>query len=178
MKNYIYFFLFLFFFRIDFNLYSDSIHLYRETIYEIDSNLTKRDLSKINSVLELLIQSVIDKDKNKLLGLVSQKDGIFIEENSYKTFQEFERDLNDTNSYIDIFFFDTEKLIQHTKNLNSKTVRDLLILSGGIFYELYIDSRTQVTIKFKFSKNKIWEKELNQAILKKDNLKWYLFKIF
>jgi hypothetical protein len=165
-------------FSINSILFAETISLERETIYNSNENLSKKDLEKINNSLHLLIQSVLDRDKSKLLNLVSPKEGIYVEENSFKTFAEFEKELKESNSYIDIFFFDTEKLIQHTKNPDSKTVRDLLILSKGLNYELYVDSSREVTIKFKFFKNRVWERELNQAILKKDKLKWYLYKLF
>lgn len=157
---------------------SKNINLNLGTIF-IDPTIKKGTSDiEILKILKFLVESTINRDYSKLPMFVSPENGLYIDLKAHLSYADLVREVNKKDSYFEVFFFDTKKLKKEKKSDSVRTVRDVLLLSEGLFAEMYYDSETAVEVKLRFQKNKKLENELNTLYFSKQRGQWYVERLF
>lgn len=161
-------------------LYADGIAIeleYGET-YSSRFSVTTADKESIKNQIEYLIRSTMERDFSKLPEHVHPQKGLYVDLKGFMDLQSLKKEIFEENSYFSVYFFDTNKLRSQKKTDNVRTVRDLLVLSGGLTLDFHFESASYVEVKMRFKKNKLYESELNNPIFVKEKGVWYIYRLF
>jgi len=157
---------------------SKNISLKLGTIY-IDPTIKKGTSDiEILKILNFLVESTVNKDYSKIPIFVSSEKGLYIDLKAHLSYADLVKEVNKKDSYFEVFFFDTKKLKKEKNSDLARTVRDVLLLSEGLFAEMYYESDTAVEVKLRFQKNKKFENDLNTLYFSKEGGKWYIERLF
>ncbi|TGK00230.1 hypothetical protein EHQ53_10020 [Leptospira langatensis] len=137
-----------------------------------------QNTEEILALLRRLIEGTVQKDLDFLPEIVSEKEGIFLDLKGNWTKERLITELRTKENYFQIYFFDRDLLAKQKNSENVRTVRDLLLSSGGIEADLYYESKTACEIKLRFKENVKLEKELINPYFIKLEGKWYLLRLF
>ena len=152
--------------------------LIKGTVY-INPKIPKDDSEKIIfDLTNLLIKYTIQKDYSRLPELVSTEQGLFIDLKGYLGIEDLKKELQNKNSYFEIFFFNRNLLANEKNSSDVRTVRDLLFLAGELRMEYYYESELAVEVKLKFRDNRKYENELNNLYFIKSGNKWFIHRLF
>jgi hypothetical protein len=155
-----------------------NISLKLGTIY-IDPTIKKGTSDiEILKILNFLVESTLNRDYSKLPMFVSSEKGLYIDLKAHLSYVDLVKEVNKKDSYFEVFFFDTKKLKKEKSSDLVRTVRDVLLLSDGLFAEMYYESDTVVEVKLRFQKNKKLENDLNTLYFSKEGGKWYVERLF
>lgn len=157
---------------------NDSVPLEYGESYSLRFPITQRDKDEIKKHLEYLVNSTLEKSFLNLPERIHPSKGLYVDLKGYMDTPTLKKEISEENSYFSIYFFDTSKLKIQKKSENVRTVRDLLILSGGLILDFHFESKDYAELKLRFKKNREYEAELNNPIFIKDNGKWYIFRLF
>ncbi|MCC6275418.1 MAG: hypothetical protein IT569_06150 [Leptospiraceae bacterium] len=138
----------------------------------------KNSSEEIRLMMETLVDSVLKKDLSVLLNFIFREKGIYLDLKGLWTYEELIQEMSLKDSYFTIFFFDTEKLKTHKKSDDVHTVRDLLILSGGLDLDLFFESPHSCEIKIRFVSGNKLERDLNNPYFIQEGGKWYIYRLF
>ncbi len=133
---------------------------------------------EILKILQILVDSTLQKDFHKLPDLVSMENGLYVDLKGHLTYAKLLEEIQAKDSYFEIFFFNSEKLKKEKKTESVKTVRDLLLLSEGLMAEIYYETKESAEVKMRFQRNQKWERDLNTVILTKKGEKWWVERLF
>lgn len=137
-----------------------------------------KDTEEILKLLQRLVSGTIERDLNFLPEIVSKKDGIYLDIKGNWTREQLIQELSTPDNYFRIYFFDRELLEKQKNSKEVRTVRDLLLSSGGIEVDFYYESKNACELKLKFKENQKLERELINPYFIKQDGKWYLFRLF
>jgi hypothetical protein len=145
------------------------------------SNNTKPDTKseqEILSLLQVLVDWTLKKDYSQLTELVDPKKGVFPDLKSEWSYEKLQAELKNPNSYFETFFFQREKLLQEVNNKEAMTVRELIILSGGLKADLFFESKDECEVKLHFIKDSKYKGDLNNPYFLRINGKWKIYRLF
>lgn len=137
-----------------------------------------KDTEEILKLVQRLVSGTISRDLNFLPEIVSKKDGIYLDIKGNWTREQLIQELSSSDNYFRIYFFDRELLEKQKNSKEVRTVRDLLLSSGGIEVDFYYESKSACELKLKFKENQKLERELINPYFIKQDGKWYLFRLF
>ncbi|MCW7498403.1 hypothetical protein ND860_17840 [Leptospira levettii] len=113
-----------------------------------------------------------------LLGFVDAETGLFVDAKGYWSKQEVALDLQDPNGYFSLYYFDQKKLDLKKGNQGNLTIRDVFVQAGPVVIDIYVGSKEEVELKFRFDSNPKLERYLiNPSFIKIGN-NWYLHRMF
>jgi len=141
----------------------------------------KRNLESEQQILKLLqtlVNWTLEKDYSKLPELVDPKKGLYVDLKAEWNYKKLLDELKNPNSYFEIFFFDKEKLIREKNSTDVWTVRELLILSGGLKADLFFESNESCEVKLIFDKSSKHQTDLNNPYFIKVNGSWKVYRLF
>ena len=130
------------------------------------------------SILRKLAKAVEEKNASKMVKYISKERGAYLDVKGLWEYKEILEEIKREDSYLEVYFFDHEKLVNQKKSEDVLTVRELLQKSGGIEVDLFFESNTACEGKLKFKKNKKLEKDMNNPYFLKVNGKWYIYRLF
>ncbi|WP_246052794.1 hypothetical protein [Leptospira semungkisensis] len=137
-----------------------------------------KDTEEILALLRRLVEGTVQKDLNFLPQVISEKEGIFLDLKGNWTKEKLIAELATKDNYFRIYFFERDLLSKQKNSEDVKTVRDLLLSSGGMEADLYYESKTTCEVKIRFKENVKLEKELINPYFIKSEGKWYLLRLF
>ncbi|MFB5651844.1 hypothetical protein ACE5IS_14445 [Leptospira wolffii] len=137
-----------------------------------------KNTQEILSLLKRLVDGTVKKDFRFLPEIVSVKEGIYLDLKGHWSREDLIRELATENNYFQTYFFDRELLQKQKNSSEVRTVRDLLLQSGGIVADLYFESSSACEVKLRFKENSKLEKELINPYFVKSEGKWYLYRLF
>ncbi|WP_246028209.1 hypothetical protein [Leptospira fletcheri] len=137
-----------------------------------------KDSEEILAILRRLIDGTVRKDLTFLPDLVSEEDGIYIDLKGHWDRARLKTELSAKDNYFRTYFFDREALEKEKNHTDVRTVRDLLLSSGGIEVDFYFETPQACEVKFKFQENRKWESELINPYFTKRKGKWYVHRLF
>ena len=145
---------------------------------KLDKESKRSDIQSVIILLQLLTDSTLKKDFSSIQQHVHKTKGIYVDIKAHWTKIEFEENLKKPDSYIHTYFFDHDKLAKQKKDESVKTVRELLVASGGLNVDLFFEDESSCEVKIQFNKNNALSKDLNNPYFIKDGDKWYIYRLF
>jgi hypothetical protein len=136
------------------------------------------DKKQIEEIFSIMVQSVIDRDMNRLSPFINDSLGIWVDLKAKWTKKEFIENLGQEGSYFDVYFYSTEKLRKKKNNRESWAVRDILIQSKGVFLDFYFESKDECELDLIFNESVELEGDLANPVFKKIGGKWYIYRLF
>jgi hypothetical protein len=136
------------------------------------------DKKQIEEIFSIMVQSVIDRDMNRLSPFINDSLGIWIDLKAKWTKKEFIENLNQEENYFDVYFYSTDKLRKKKNNSESWSVRDILIQSKGINLDYYFESKDECELDLNFNESSELEGDLANPVFKKIGGKWYIYRLF
>ncbi len=137
-----------------------------------------KNSEEILSLLRRLVEGTVKKDLKFLPDTVSPKEGVYLDLKGHWSKDDLISELKSPNNYFQTYFFDHELLEKQKGSSEVRTVRELLLLSGGIEADLFFESLSACEVKLRFKENAKLEKELINPYFIKSEGKWYLYRLF
>lgn len=136
------------------------------------------DKKQIEEIFSFMVQSVIDKDMNRLSPFINDSLGIWVDLKAKWTKKEFLENLAKEGNYFDVYFYSTDKLRKKKNNSESWAVRDILIQSKGVVLDYYFESKDDCELDLIFNESSELEGDLANPVFKKMGGKWYIYRLF
>jgi hypothetical protein len=146
------------------NIYFDDISTKNE--------ISDQDFNSIDRILFAFINSLHQKKPNSLLRLISMEDGIYIDLKAHLSYNEFNQQLTNKNSYVMKLFFTGSR----ENGIQIKPIREIL-QNQNIVYDIFFYSKAECEIYLETEQGeKLFE--LTPPILRKKKGRWYLTRSF
>lgn len=142
-----------------------SIAQFHYQVGKIYGESSKMDHYEVISLVNLLVESTLEKNLRPILEHIHPKEGIYIDIHAKWSKVEFLNDLNKRDGYLAKFYF-----------LNTNSVYKTLKSSEKYIYHIFFEG-DECHVQIEFGNNKDNQYNLNNPILKKVNGKWYLLRI-
>lgn len=140
--------------------------------------ISQFDTTLILYITKQLLLDLCEGHFSHLLEFVDAKTGLFVDAKGYWSKQEVALDLEDPNGYFSLYYFDQKKLDLKKGNQGNLTIRDVFYQAGLVVIDVYIGSKEEVELKFRFDSNPKLERYLiNPSFIKIGN-NWYLHRMF
>ncbi|MCP5499656.1 MAG: hypothetical protein H7A25_07130 [Leptospiraceae bacterium] len=160
----------------------EEISLQADKVFITGRSLKKEESSKhkkeIDELLNKVLQGVFNKNLNILLELSHPKKGIYVDLKAHWDRKRLETELSSKDSYFETYFFNREKLVAVKQTEDVRTVRELLLYSGGLIIHYYFDGDEACELKLEFKDNKTLAYELNNPYFIRVDGKWYIYRMF
>ena len=117
----------------------ENIPLKISRTYISDKAPENNSSEEILQMMESLVKGVLKKDLSQLPKFVLKEKGIYLDLKGLWTYDELVKEMGLKDSYFSVFFFESDKLKKHKKTPDVLTVRELLILSGGLDLDLFFE---------------------------------------
>jgi hypothetical protein len=156
----------------------DSISIELKHTYADGNKITNKDAEQIIDILRKLVIAVEEKNASKIVKYISKEKGAYLDVKGLWDYESILEEIKKEDSYLEVYFFDHEKLVKQKQNENVLTVRELLQKSGGIDVDLFFESSTSCEGKLRFKKNKKLEKDMNNPYFLKVKGKWFVYRLF
>ena len=157
---------------------SQNISIELKQIFTDGNKITNKDSSEIIQILRDLAIAVEEQNAKKIIKYISQEKGAYLDVKGLWEYESILEEIQKEDSYLEIYFFDHEKLAKQKQSENVLTVRELLQKSGGLEVDLFFESKTSCEGKLRFKKNKKLEKDMNNPYFIKVKGKWYVYRLF
>lgn len=89
--------------------------------------------------LEQVISFIDSRDLRGLENLVSRQKGLWIDLKTHKSFAELQKEIRRSDGYLQLFYYDTEKLRVHTGDPDRLSVRDVLRHTSTLRADFYME---------------------------------------
>jgi hypothetical protein len=155
-----------------------SIPIELKHTYADGNKITGKDSEQIMSILRKLVIAVEEKNASKIVKYISKEKGAYLDVKGLWDYESILEEIKKDDSYLEVYFFDHEKLVKQKQSENVLTVRELLQKSGGLEVDLFFESSTACEGKLRFKKNKKLEKDMNNPYFLKVKGKWYVYRLF
>ena len=146
--------------------------------YTDGNKITGKDSEQIMSILRKLVIAVEEKNASKIVKYISKEKGAYLDVKGLWDYESILEEIKKEDSYLEVYFFDHEKLVKQKQSENVLTVRELIQKSGGLEVDLFFESSTACEGKLRFKKNKKLEKDMNNPYFLKVKGKWYVYRLF
>ncbi len=156
----------------------DSISIELKHTYADGNKITRQDSEQIINILRKLVIAVEEKNASKIVKYISKEKGAYLDVKGLWNYESILQEIKKEDSYLEVYFFDHEKLVKQKQSENVLTVGELLQKSGGIEVDLFFESSTACEGKLRFKKNKKLEKDMNNPYFLKVKGKWYIYRLF
>ena len=156
----------------------DSIPIELKHTYTDGNKVTEKDSEQIIQILRKLVAAVEEKNASKIVKYISKEKGAYLDVKGLWDYESILEEIKKEDSYLEVYFFNHEKLVKQKQSESVFTVRELLQQSGGVEVDLFFESSTACEGKLRFKKNKKLEKDMNNPYFLKVNGKWYLYRLF
>jgi len=157
---------------------SQNISIELKQIYTDGNKITNKDSEEIIRILRELMIAVEEQNAKKIVKYISQEKGAYLDVKGLWEYSHLLEEIEKEDSYLEIYFFDHQKLAKQKKSEDVLTVRELLQKSGGLEVDLFFESKTSCEGKLRFKKNKKLEKDMNNPYFIKVKGKWYIYRLF
>lgn len=137
----------------------------------------QEDKKEIESLFKLMVDAILDRDMQRLLPYIDDKDGLWIDLKAEWTKKEFEKDIRNPNGYVSTYFLNTETLRKKKNSLTALSVRDILLKSGGFRLEYYFESKDECEVNILFKNSGKYEYDLMNPVFRKNKNKWYIYRL-
>lgn len=155
-----------------------SIPIELKHTYTDGNNVADKDSEQIIQILRKLVAAVEEKNASKIVKYISKEKGAYLDVKGLWDYESILEEIKKEDSYLEVYFFNHEKLVKQKQSENVFTVLELLQQSGGVEVDLFFESSTACEGKLRFKKNKKLEKDMNNPYFLKVNGKWYLYRLF
>lgn len=155
-----------------------SIPIELKHTYTDGNKITGKDSEQIMSILRKLVIAVEEKNASKIVKYISKEKGAYLDVKGLWYYESILEEIKKEDSYLEVYFFDHEKLVKQKQSENVLTVRELIQKSGGLEVDLFFESSTACEGKLRFKKNKKLEKDMNNPYFLKVKGKWYVYRLF
>ena len=155
-----------------------SIPIELKHTYADGNKITGKDSEQIMSILRKLVIAVEEKNASKIVKYISKEKGAYLDVKGLWDYESILEEIKKDDSYLEVYFFDHEKLVKQKQSENVLTVRELIQKSGGLEVDLFFESSTACEGKLRFKKNKKLEKDMNNPYFLKVKGKWYVYRLF
>ncbi len=156
----------------------DSISIELKHTYADGNKITNKDSEQIINILRKLVVAVEEKNASKIVKYISKEKGAYLDVKGLWDYERILEEIKKEDSYLEVYFFNHEKLVKQKQSENVLTVLELLEKSGGIEVDLFFESSTACEGKLRFKKNKKLEKDMNNPYFLKVNGKWFVYRLF
>jgi hypothetical protein len=155
-----------------------SIPIELKHTYADGNKIADKDSEQIMSILRKLVIAVEEKNASKIVKYISKEKGAYLDVKGLWDYESILEEIKKDDSYLEVYFFDHEKLVKQKQSENVLTVRELIQKSGGLEVDLFFESSTACEGKLRFKKNKKLEKDMNNPYFLKVKGKWYVYRLF
>ncbi|MCS7204702.1 MAG: hypothetical protein NZ853_03310 [Leptospiraceae bacterium] len=141
----------------------------------------QKETEHVFSLLKLMFMSVDNQDFTPIFPYVSERKGIFIDLKSWKSKEDFIKEITDKNSFLFSYYCNTQNLRKITNDENQTSLLDLLKKTHQIKADFYLISETEMELKihlldmphesYRFN-NPYFIKEI------KEQNHWYIYRLF
>ncbi|MBL0956173.1 MAG: hypothetical protein IBJ01_15545 [Leptospira sp.] len=140
--------------------------------------ISQFDTTLVFYITKQLLLDLCEGHFSHLLDFVDMETGLFVDAKGYWSKEEVALDLKDPNGYFSLYYFDGKKLDLKKGNQGNLTIRDVFYQAGLVVIDVYIGSKEEVELKFRFDSNPKLERYLiNPSFIKIGN-NWYLHRMF
>lgn len=168
----------LFIFVSFYSINPDTISFELKNNYTNGNKITKKDSERIIDILRKLAIAVENQNAEEIVKYISKEKGAYLDVKGLWEYETILEEIKKEDSYLEVYFFNHEKLVKQKQSENVLTVRELLQKSGGIEVDLFFESKTACEGKLRFKKNKKLEKDMNNPYFLKVRGKWYIYRLF
>lgn len=141
-------------------------------------NIQDEDKQQILLLLQKLVDMTLEKSFLELPNYVDSELGIYPDLKAHWSYSKLKQELNNPNSYFEIFFFNKEKLMKEKNSPNVLTVREIILLSEGMKADLFFESREECEVKLIFKKSSKHQGDLNNPYFIKRGNAWKVYRLF
>lgn len=159
-------------------IHTNPVSVELRNTYQNGNKINKKDSEQIIQILRKMIVAVEEQDAEEMVKYISKEKGAYLDLKGLWDYESILEEIRKEDSYLEVYFFNHEKLVKQKQNENVFTVRELLQKSGGIEVDLFFESKTACEGKLQFRKNKKLEKDMNNPYFIKVNGKWYIYRLF
>ena len=159
-------------------LHANPVSIPIELKHTDGNNVADKDSEQIIQILRKLVAAVEEKNASKIVKYISKEKGAYLDVKGLWDYESILEEIKKEDSYLEVYFFNHEKLVKQKQSESVFTVRELLQQSGGVEVDLFFESSTACEGKLRFKKNKKLEKDMNNPYFLKVNGKWYLYRLF
>lgn len=140
------------------------------------NDLGKKELESVEKILKIVLGDICLGSFPNLLSLVDGETGLYVDAKGHFTKEEVKTDLENKEGYFAVYYFNPEALARKKGNTTNLTVRQILVSAKKIEYDLYISSKEEVEVRFRFLENEKNARLLiNPGFIKKGG-RWYLLR--
>lgn len=136
------------------------------------------DSKEIHHIMDDLVQNIQNRKIDVLLNYVHKDKGIYLDLKGNWNYDQLKNEVQSTDSYFELFFFDHEKLSKHKNSKNVKTIQEIIEESNGLILDMFFEDAENCEIKIRFSKKNKSENDLINPYFIKINKKWYIYRLF
>lgn len=146
------------------------------TVY--GTGISPFDKTILMFTIKQLLLDLCEGHFSHLLSFVHKETGLFVDAKGYWKTEEVKADLQDSNGYFALYYFDSEKLDLKKGTKGNLTIRDVFGMAGAVYVDIFVGSKEEVEVKFRFPKDPKLERYLiNPNFIKIKNT-WYLHRMF
>jgi hypothetical protein len=138
---------------------------------------SKPDQKEIETLFQLMVQSVLEEKMGHLIPFIHPEEGIWVDLKAGWTKKQYEEDLKYPDGYISTYFLSTEKLRVKKSSSSILSVKDILLGSGGLLLDYYFETSEECEIDILFLNNPAEEGNLSNPVFRKIGGRWYIYRL-
>ncbi|MBE7440256.1 MAG: hypothetical protein HS115_17530 [Spirochaetales bacterium] len=145
--------------------------------YKADFSSKEED----RQLVQLLVNAFAAVDEKKMSHLISfvhPDMGLYVDLKSHRSLKDLEADIQNPDSFINIYFTSTEKLRKQTGDPGQKSVHDVLKNSRHVKIHFLVDQPDMVEADLDLVDNPEDNFRLNNPAFTRQNGEWYLYRLF
>lgn len=127
--------------------------------------------------LEIIFKMIVDKKLQTLPDHVHPKSGLWVDLKSHRKWEELDQEINNPESYLNLFFLDSQALQIKTGEKNKLTIREVLLVSKTISVEVFVESNNEFELKLRLDDAPQFSYYLNNPIFRIRNNRYYIYRL-
>lgn len=176
-KNWLIYLLILWVINCSTKTFSDKLilgEIYNPNFTEYQS----KDIEEIYLILQNMFYAIEKKNLMLFTDFISEEKGIYVDLKAWKSKEDFIKEIQNENSYINNIYLYTDHLIKATNDLSQISLYDLIKKSKNIKADFYILTPSDCEVKLIILDNPKESYRFNNPYFIKLNQKWYVYRLF
>lgn len=139
---------------------------------------TIQDIESIYSILKSIFNLIQNKNLKPIENYIHPEKGIYIDLKAHKTKEEFIKEVENPNSFLNLIYLNTDELKKYTKDETQISLYDLIKTSNKIKADFYIITNEDCEVKFTILEKPSESYRFNNPYFIRINNIWYLYRLF
>lgn len=131
----------------------------------------------LKNQMEIIVNMIVQKDFSQLKNHVDPESGLWVDLKSHRKFDELDKEISDPESYLNVFFLDSELLQKKTGEKNKASIRDVLLITDTIDAEIFLESKNEFEVKLTLARAPQYSYFLNNPVFRYRKGRYYIYRL-